>query len=217
MKTDRFRDRFDAGEQLAEHLKSVLPACSSTLVLGIPRGGVLVAWPVARRLEGRLDVIVPRKLGAPQNPELAIAALAVIEGRDLIVRDQGLIAMLGITETYLAEAVRRERAEIERRVKVYREGRPPLEISAERVLIVDDGIATGLTARAAAAAVSASKNREVIVAAPVAPRDALSNFKREGLRLEVVKSPAVFHAVGEFFDDFGSVEDEAVREVLARS
>jgi putative phosphoribosyl transferase len=212
----RFHDRREAGEELARHLASVLEPAMS-LVLGIPRGGVVVALPVAQTLGCPLDVIVPRKIGAPNDPELAIAALALAEGEDIVVRDEATIDFLGVTEGYLTEAVARERREIERRLEAYREGRPPFPLSGRRVLIVDDGIATGLTARAAASAVARLGPREVIVAAPVAPRDTRERFLQSGLRLETCRTPSFFHAVGEFYVDFHPVEDDEVCAVLRAS
>jgi putative phosphoribosyl transferase len=209
----RFRDRKDAGDRLAEHLVRVLGP-EDTVVLGIPRGGVIVAAPVRDAFGSPLDVIVPRKIGAPENPELAVAALAVAEGEDILIRDEATLSLLGVSERYLADAVVRERAEIARRVQAYRERRPPVPLSGRRVLIVDDGLATGLTARAAAAAVARLASGEVIVAAPVAPLDTRNRFLRDGIRLEVVRALSVFHAVGEFYMDFRAVEDEEVREVL---
>jgi putative phosphoribosyl transferase len=208
-----FRDRVEAGERLAEHLLSALrPA--PTVVLGVARGGVIVALPVARALGAPLDVVVPRKVGAPENPELAVAALALAEGEEILVRDEESIAYLGISEPTLERLVRAERQEIERRLKAYREGRAGVCLQGKRALIVDDGLATGLTTRAAAAAVERSHPDEVVIAAPVVPRNTELALRRLGLRVEACLVPTAFQAVGEFYLDFSPVPEEDVRRAL---
>lgn len=212
-----FRDRAHAGESLGRHLKARLHARSEeALVLGIPRGGVLVAEHVADAFGCALDVIVPRKLGAPGNPELAVGALVLVGDEEIALFDERAIAWMGVAREYLHEEVARQRCEIERRTTAYRQGRGPIPVEGRIVLIVDDGIATGMTARAAAAAASRLRPKEVVVAAPVAPHETLDEFRRLGLRLEVLETPSPFLAVGRFYDDFRSVEDDEVRAVLAR-
>ncbi|HEX6737320.1 MAG TPA: phosphoribosyltransferase family protein [Vicinamibacteria bacterium] len=212
-----FRDRGHAGERLAAHLAERLTerGPDAVVVLGIPRGGMVVAAPVARTLQAAFDVIVPRKVGAPDNPELAVAAVALAGPEEIVLRDEGTLAWLGIPPGYVEEEARRQRHEIERREQAYRGGRAPVPIAGRTVVLVDDGIATGLTARAAAEAVARSQPRQVILAVPLAPRDTVRDFAARGLRLEALESPSPFLSVGRFYDDFRQVEDDEVRAVLA--
>jgi predicted phosphoribosyltransferase len=210
-----FRDREEAGRLLAEHLKSLLAAGKGeAVVLGVPRGGVIVAAAVATALGAPLDVIVPRKLGAPDNPELAVGALALAEGEEIALIDDRTVRALGVSDAYLQQEIERQRREILRREAAYREGRPPEPVEGRVALLVDDGVATGLTARAAARAVLRRSPREVVVAVPVAPPDTVREFAAEGVRLEALETPWPFGAVGRFYLDFRQVEDEEVKAVL---
>jgi putative phosphoribosyl transferase len=212
-----FLDRGDAGRRLGAHLAARLleRGPEAVVVLGIPRGGVVVAAPVAEALGGALDVIVPRKIGAPDNPELAVGALAVAEGEEILLLDERTVAWLGIPARYLEEEAARQKREIERRETAYRGGGPPAPLAGRVAVLVDDGIATGLTARAAAEAVRRRGPRDVIIAVPVAPAEAVLEFQSRGLRLEVLHTPSPFMAVGRFYDDFRQVDDDEVRAVLA--
>lgn len=209
-----FRDRAEAGRLLGAHLRTALGAGIDAVVLAIPRGGVVVAGPVAAALGAPLDVIVPRKIGAPGEPELAVGALALSREGDIVLLDDDVIRRFGVPRQYLEEETARQRREIERRLAAYREGRPEARVAGRVAVVVDDGIATGLTARAAAAAVARLEPREVIVAAPVAPFETAAYFHRQCLRLEVLATPSPFMAVGQFYRDFSSVEDEEVRALL---
>lgn len=211
-----FRDRADAGERLGEHLAARLPERGGdVVVLAIPRGGVVVAVAVAQRLGAALDVTVPRKLGAPANPELAIGALAVADGEDIVVLNPRAIEWLHVPQSHIERTVEAERIEIARRVREYRGGRPAEPLTDRTVVIVDDGLATGLTARAAAAAVQRQRPRRVVVAVPVAPPSAVGEFAQHGLLLEAVATPSPFEAVGRFYESFLPVEDAEVRALLA--
>lgn len=209
-----FRDREEAGRLLGAYLKAKLGAGGETVVLGIPRGGVLVAAEVARTLGAPLDVIVPRKLGAPDNPELAVGALALADGDEIALVDGRTVRALDVPAAYLKEEIERQRKEILRREAAYREGRAPQPVEGRVVVLVDDGIATGLTARAAARAASRRAPREVVVAVPVAPPETVREFASEGLRLEALETPSPFGAVGRFYLDFRQVEDEEVIAAL---
>ena len=210
-----FRDREEAGRLLAEHLKSLLAAGKGeAAVLGVPRGGVIVAAAVATALGAPLDVIVPRKLGAPDNPELAVGALALAEDEEIALIDDRTVRALGVSDAYLQEEIERQRREILRREAAYREGRPPEPVEGRVALLVDDGVATGLTARAAARAVLRRSPREVVVAVPVAPPETVREFAAEKVRLKALKTPWPFGAVGRFYLDFRQVEDEEVIAVL---
>ena len=210
-----FRDREEAGRLLGAYLKARLPRREEgAVVLGIPRGGVIVADAVASALEAPLEVIVPRKLGAPGNPELAVGALALAGGEEIALVDERSVRALGVPEPYLREEIERQRREILRREAAYREGRPPVPVEGRVAVVVDDGVATGLTARAAARAVSRRSPRAVVVAVPVAPPETVREFAAEGLRLEALETPSPFGAVGRFYLDFRQVEDDEVNAVL---
>jgi predicted phosphoribosyltransferase len=209
-----FRDREEAGRLLAEHLKRALGDGVETVVLGVPRGGVIVAAEVARVLAAPLDVTVPRKLGAPDNPELAVGALALAGGEEIALVDERTVRVLGVPSAYLEEEIERQRREILRREAAYREGRAPLPVEGRRAVLVDDGVATGLTARAAARAIARRAPREVLVAVPVAPPETVREFAAQGLRLEALETPSPFGAVGRFYVDFRQIEDEEVEAVL---
>jgi predicted phosphoribosyltransferase len=213
-----FQDRQDAGRQLGEFLKGVVSARGDdVVVLAIPRGGVVVAQPVVEALGAPLDVIVPRKLGAPDNPELAIGALALAGGEEITVLDEESLAWLRVPAGYVAAEVERQGREILRREQVYRQGRPPLPLADRMVVVVDDGVATGLTARAALAAVARQRPREAVLAVPVAPPETVREFARLGLKLLALETPSPFGAVGRFYLDFRAVEDDEVLAVLGAS
>lgn len=210
-----FRDREEAGRRLGEYLKQKLAGSDGLpVVLGIPRGGVIVAGAVASALEAPLDVIVPRKLGAPGNPELAVGALALADGEEIALVDDRTVRALGVAAPYLEEEIERQRREILRREAAYREGHAPEPVEGRIAVLVDDGVATGLTARAAARAVSRRSPREVVVAVPVAPPESVREFAAEGVRLEALETPSPFGAVGRFYLDFRQVEDDEVNAVL---
>jgi putative phosphoribosyl transferase len=211
-----FRDRADAGARLGRYLCGrVSERGSDVIVLGIPRGGVVVAAPVAAALEAVLDVTFPRKLGAPGNPELAIGALAVAGGEDIVVLSDRTIEALRVPRAHVDRTVESERAEIARRARAYRGSRPETSLAGRTVVIVDDGLATGLTARAAAAAVARQRPRRVIVAVPVAPPSAVGEFAGRGITLEAIATPSPFEAVGRFYESFPPVEDDEVRALLS--
>ncbi|HVR71406.1 MAG TPA: phosphoribosyltransferase family protein [Vicinamibacteria bacterium] len=213
-----FQDRQDAGRQLGELLKGVVTARGDDLVvLAIPRGGVIVARPVGEALGAPLDVIVPRKLGAPDNAELAIGAVALSGDEEITVLDEESLAWLRVPAGYVDSEVERQRREIQRREEVYRQGRPPAPLAGRTVVLVDDGVATGLTARAALAAVSRQHPKEAVLAVPVAPPETVREFGRLGLKLLALETPSPFGAVGRFYADFRPVEDDEVLAVLAAS
>jgi predicted phosphoribosyltransferase len=205
-----FEDRVDAGRQLARALTH--RAHEDCVVLGLPRGGVPVAAEVARALSAPLDVLVVRKVSAPGHPEVAMGAV----GEDgASVRNTGVITMVGADEAVLAAAEDRERTEVERRSRMLREGRPAEPIEGRVAIIVDDGIATGATMRAACAIARARRASRVVVAVPVASAEALAEL---GDADEVVClcTPPNFMAVGMHYIDFGQTsEDEVVRLLAA--
>jgi predicted phosphoribosyltransferase len=202
-----FADRRDAGRRLAAALAH--HRGQQLLVLGVPRGGVLVAREVADFLHAPLSVIVPRKLRAPYNPELAIGAVA--EGGATFM-DEDLAGAAG--PAYLAQEIAAQRAEIARRVDVYRGGRPLPDPTGTCAIVVDDGIATGATVVAALRAVRALGPARLVVAVPVAPADSLERLAKEADEVVCLQVPEEFHAVGQFYADFAQVDDLTVLAVL---
>jgi len=210
-----FRDRREAGEQLGRHLSRRLPVRGEeVVVLAIPRGGVVVARPVADALGALLDITIPRKIGAPGNPELAVGAVALAGDEEIVVVDERTLGWLNVPPGYVKEEAARQRQEIERRLAAYRQGRPPVPIAGRTVVVVDDGVATGLTARAALSAIARQSPRDVLLAVPVAPPETVREFQQQGLKVEALETPSPFHAVGRFYADFEPVEDEDVLEAL---
>jgi len=206
----RFRDRREAGQLLAERLE-FLRGRKGLLVLGIPRGGVVVAVEVAQALGASLDVFIARKLGAPHNPELAVGAVA---SSGEVVLDQHLIAALGVPQSYLEAEIERQRAEIQRRMKAYRGDRPAPDFKDKTVILTDDGVATGATMRAAIQALKATELGELIVALPVGPPDTIQELADMVDRMVCLLTPTFFWAVGGFYMDFSQTSDAEVIQLL---
>lgn len=205
-----FRDRTDAGGQLAAALDRY--GGGDVLVLGIPRGGVPVAAEVARRLGGELDVIVARKLGAPLQPELAIGAVTANGGLYL---DRVAIDELGVPDSYLKAAIGLESAEARRREELFRGARPAAPIEGRTVIVVDDGLATGATMRAALRSVAKHGPERLIAAVPVGAADSLAMLRAEADEVVCLLTPEPFWAVGLYYQEFEPVEDQVVMEILA--
>lgn len=204
-----FRDRQEAGEQLAEAVAGVVT--EPAVVLAVPRGGVLVAVPVARRLGAPLDVVVPKKLGAPGNPELGLGAVAP----GIRVLDEMLIARLGVSTDYLEAEIAREEAEIVRRTEVYRAGRPALDLAGRTAVVVDDGVATGGTALAALGWARRAGAARVVFAAPVGPASTAAALAEAADDIVLLHTPEPFFAVGQWYEQFDQVTDEEVVAALA--
>ena len=205
-----FTDRRDAGERLAQALRHLE---ANALVLAIPRGGVIVGDVVARELGVPLDVVVPRKVGAPGNPELAIGAVAP----GIRVLDTRMVRALGVSERYLEREIATQEAEIERRQQVYRGGRPSQPVSGRVAIVVDDGVATGSTAVAALRWARAQGAERVVLAVPVAPPQTIDRLRVEADEVVALETPQPFLAVGEWYRDFDQTTDEQVVSALARS
>jgi putative phosphoribosyl transferase len=206
-----FEDRVDAGEQLAKSLLD--QAGGDTVILAIPRGGVVVAEVVARQLGAPLDVVVPRKIGAPGNPELGLGAIAP----GIRVIDQRMVNVLGVSLQYLEGEIAEQEAEIERRVQVYRAGRQPVDLAGKVAIVIDDGVATGGTAIAAIRWARAQGAARVVLAVPVAPGGSLAHLGREADDVVVLAAPEPFYAVGEWYRRFEQTRDEEVVAALARA
>ena len=207
-----FRDRRDAGRQLGQLLLRYRDAAS--VVLALPRGGVPVGYEVARALGAPLDVLVARKIGAPSQPELGIGAIAP---GGVIVLDERTVAALGVTEAELEAIVARETAEMARRLARYRGDRPPPELRDRTVIVVDDGLATGVTARAAIASVRLEEPQAVVLAVPVAAPESARAFGALVDDLVAVMMPYDFRAVGLWYEDFEQTSDEEVLDLLDRA
>jgi len=204
-----FADRADAGRRLAARLTRYAGR-RDAVVLGIPRGGVAVAAVVARELGLPLDVVLTKKIGHPHQPEFAIGVVDLegeVLNRDLLERER-------IRPEYVRAEIEKIRALLRRREALYREGRPPLEVGGKTVLLVDDGIATGNTVLAAARLLRRRAAARVVVAAPVAPTEALERLRSEADEVVCVLEPPDFFAIGEFYEDFAQVSDERAIALL---
>lgn len=207
----RFEDRCEAGRRLAGRLRDLLGGqAGDAVVLGLPRGGVPVAAEVARALAAPLDVLMVRKVGAPGQPEVGVGAIA--DG-DPPLFDDGTLEFLGLTPGRLAADVERERAELRRRERVYRRY-PPVRLSDRTVVLVDDGLATGVTARAALRHLRAQRPGRLVLAVPVGAAQAVADLRREADDLVCVHQPQPFRAVGCWYQDFHQVSDQEVIGVL---
>jgi putative phosphoribosyl transferase len=208
-----FRDRAEAGRYLATKL-AAYRGRPNLLVLALPRGGVPVGYEVATALHAPLDVFIVRKLGVPGHEELAIGAIASGGAQ---VLDHYLIRELGIPEQEIARVITAEQRELERREQEYRGNRPPVIVTGHTVILVDDGLATGYTMRAAVAALKQEGAAETIVAVPVAPVDTCEALRAEVDEVVCAVTPEPFMAVGLWYRDFRQTTDEEVRELLARA
>ncbi|MGA2510275.1 MAG: phosphoribosyltransferase [Candidatus Acidiferrales bacterium] len=208
-----FDDRVDAGRQLAGKL-GAYAGRKDVIVLGIPRGGVPVAFEVARALKAPLDIFLSRKLGVPGQEELAFGALATGGVR---VLDRDLIAQVGISEREIDQIAASVKKELERRARVYRGLRPALNVKGKTVLLVDDGIATGSSMLAAINALRQMEPARLVVAVPVAPYDTCKRLRSVVDELVCVDTPETFYAIGQFYGDFSQVRDEEVTELIRRA
>ncbi len=204
-----FADRADGGRRLGDRLAALLGEDPGpAVVLGLPRGGVVVAAEVARRLGAPLDAFVVRKLGVPGQPELALGAIAT---GGVVVRNEAVIRARAVTPDQVAAVVAAEEVELARRERAYRGDRPPPDLRGRLVVVVDDGYATGATARAAVRAVRAQHPARLVLAVPVAPRDAVVVDADE---LVTLARPRPFGAVGQHYRDFAATTDDEVRALL---
>lgn len=208
-----FKNRTDAGRKLAQALEKYKNA-ANTVILALPRGGVVVGYQVAKKLNLPLDIVVPRKIGAPGNPEFAIGAITETgEG----IFDEETIKTYNISKDYIENEIKKEKAEAERRLKLYRGKRPCLVLTGKTVIVLDDGLATGLTMRAAIKTVKARNPRRIVVAIPIGPPDSIEMIKREVDEIIYLDAPFFFGAVGAFYEEFSQTTDEEVIELLERS
>ena len=209
----RFEDRRHAGALLAQQLHAYAQA-PDTLILALPRGGVPVAAEIAAHLELPMDIVLVRKLGVPGNEEVAMGAIAI---EDVLLLNEPFIARLGLPPEAVAAVIEKERAELQRRLQAYRGSRPFPDLNGKRVILVDDGIATGATMRAAIEAVRRLGAQHIIVAAPVAPPEVVAQLQQRADTVVVPLQPVNFRAVGQWYADFDQTDDDTVRQLLAQN
>ncbi len=208
-----FSNRSDAGRRLALRLEHYVRN-PNLLVLALPRGGVPVAYEVARALQAPLDVMLVRKLGVPGQEELAMGAIA---SGGIRVISENVVHALNIADREIAIAAATEQHELDRRERAYRAGQPSLNVRGKTVVLIDDGLATGATMRAAIAALRAQKAERLVVAVPIAAGETCSALNREVEEVICLYTPAFFLSVGQGYEDFSQITDEEVRELLRRS
>ena len=208
-----FQDRFEAGRVLASRL-SQFAHRNDVVVLGLPRGGIPVAFEVAKSLNAPLDVFVVRKLGVPGQEELAMGAIA---SGGIRVLNRDVVDTLGIGNDEIAEAAREQQSELARREQEYRNGRPMLDVRNRIAILVDDGLATGSSMRVAAIALRKKEPAEIVVAVPVAAPSTCEELQTEADAVICATTPEPFHAVGEWYRDFRQTSDEEVRDLLQQA
>lgn len=210
----KFRDRQHAGRRLAAHLMHLRD--QHPVVLALPRGGVPVGYEVAEALAAPLDVILVRKIGAPGMPELALGAIVGGERRDEVL-DERIIAELAVPRSYIAKQVADQAAEIERRRRLYCGDHPPVPLAGRCAIVVDDGIATGATVRAALLAIRRRRPSRLVLAAPVAPPETIERLRPEADEIVCLSMPTDFYAIGQFYDEFHQLSDDEVLSCLDRA
>jgi putative phosphoribosyl transferase len=208
-----FRNRTEAGRQLAARLKKYADR-PDLVVLALPRGGVPVAFEVAQALHAPLDVFLVRKLGVPGQEEAALGAIATGGVR---VLDQNLVHLLGIPHEVIEGIAAREERELRRRERLYRDGRPAPVVAGKTIILVDDGLATGSTMRAAIAALRKQGPTRIVVAVPVGSAESCEELAREADEVICARTPEPFYAVGLWYEDFTQTTDDEVRDLLAQS
>src|SRR5436305_277212 len=208
-----FLNRTEAGRLLAEKLEKYSNR-NDVVVLGLPRGGVPVAYEVAKRLNAPLDVFIVRKLGVPGFEELAAGAIA---SGGVRVLNEDVVRAIPYASEAIEAVTAKETAELQRREQIYREGRPPPELRDKTVILVDDGLATGATMRAAVKALRQRGAAKIVVAVPVGPPDTCREFEDEADEVVCASAPEFFQAVGQYYEDFSQTSDDEVRELLAKA
>ncbi len=206
-----FLDRQDAGRRLAAEVRKLAPA--DPVVLALPRGGVPVAAEVARVLDAPLDLVIVRKVGAPGNPELAVAAIVDGDPPDIVLNRE-IVEAYGLDDAELRVLVDQERPELRRRRAAYLGNRNARPIAGKTAILVDDGAATGTTMKVAIRALKRRSPREIIVAVPVGPPDTIADLAREANRIVCLSQPGRFYALGYYYHDFPQLSDEEVVRVL---
>lgn len=205
-----FKDQVSAGEELAKELKKYKK--KEAIVLAVPRGGVATGYGLAKKLSLPLDIIVTRKIGAPDNPELAVGAVGETKGS--LWLNKQLVAQLGVTDEYIKSETKIQKLEIRRRERVYRKGKDPLDLKDKTIILVDDGVATGATIIAAAREIRDSQPKKVVVAIPVAPPETVERLKKEVDEVVCLSTPKLFFAVSQWYENFKQYSDEEVIKLI---
>ena len=213
----RFKDRTSAGQILGDFLADSFKKeheKTGIVVLAIPRGGVIIGDKIASKFkQSEFDIVIPRKLGAPDNPELAIGA--TMEDRT-VIRNEQAIKNLQVSDQYFDDEIDRQVIEIKRRITMYRPASKPYNLAGKSVVVVDDGIATGATVMVVVKWIKKYHPDSVLVAVPVAPEDTISELSREGIQIKVISTPLSFASVSQFYEHFSQVTDDEVREVARK-
>ena len=208
-----FKDRIEAGEALA-HMLQKYKNQEDVIVIGLPRGGIPVAYQVAEELHLPLDLVCPRKIGAPMNKEFAIGAITET-GKGIF--DANTIARLHIPQEYIDREVENEKRRAQRRLETYRQGQPPRDLKGKTVIIIDDGLATGSTMKAAIHSTRSEGAAAIVVAVPVSPPDTLEEIQEIVDEVICLDAPLFFQAVGQFYEDFSPTSDDEVIELMKLS
>ena len=211
---EQFQDRIQAGRLLARQLKPTYANRSDVLVLGLPRGGVPVAYEIAEVLHAPLDICIVRKLGVPGHQELAMGAIAT---GGIRVLNEALVSSLRISPTAIAQVIAREKQELERRDRHYRGSRPAPDLRDRIVIMVDDGIATGSTLKAALSAISQQQPKRIVIAVPIAPPDVCQELNQAVDEVVCLLTPKWLSSISLWYDDFSPTSDEQVRSLLAQN
>lgn len=208
-----FKNREEAGKLLADKLGAEMPpeAPKEIFLLAIPRGGVVVGGEISKILKFPIDLLITKKIPAPESEELAIGAVG--EG-GVVIWEEGLCQRLNVPIEYKQEIVKKKVEELEKKKSDFRGDRPPPELRGKRVIIVDDGVATGATIKAAVAVARSFAPKEIVVAVPVIAKDTLSELKKAVDKVVYLEAPEMFFSVGQFYEDFEQTTDEKVREIL---
>lgn len=205
-----FKNRQDGGKRLVPALRK-FQKDPNAVIIGLPRGGVVTAAEIAKELKLPLDVIVPRKIGAPMQPELAIGAITETgEG----IFDESLISRLGVSQSYINHEVEHQKKVSQNRLQMYRKNKPKINLEGKTVILVDDGLATGATMKAAIKSAQAEGAGRIVVAVPVAPPETVEEIRELADEVIVLDTPIFFQAVGQFYDDFSATEDDEVIALL---
>ena len=204
-----YKDRQDAGRKLAESLTKYID--EEPVIIALPRGGVVIGYEVAKKLHAPLDIIVARKIGAPFQPELGVGAIAQ---NGIRIINSETIRLLGVTEPQIEQIIKWETSEMDRRISLYRKGLPSLNLHGKTVIVVDDGLATGISTRAAVRSVKQMHPKKIILAVPVCPHDSAEKFRQEVDDFFCLNEPADFYAVGSHYADFKQVTDEEVIDIM---
>lgn len=207
-----YKDRQDAGKQLAEKLKKYIN--EHPIIIGLPRGGVVLGYEVAKTLKAQLDIIVPRKIGAPYNPEFGIGAIAP---NLIVILNDEIIKRLNIPEEEVKKIIEKETIEMDRRTNLYRKNLSDLDLNNKTVIVVDDGIATGVSTQAAVLSIKLLKPKKIILAVPVCPADSADKFKQHVNEFICLNEISDFYAVGAYYNNFGQVTDEEVIDLIQKS